>query len=255
MLNTFWINLKGGFVNKFFLIPVIIFCMIVACFSTAEAALLGTSSNEGGATEAVFIVSNTCACCLNLKRENFSQKFKDKYDGILTLKEYEIHTKEGQKQAKNYTIRAYPSLFIGKTSVKASCYTEEMFREIDKVLPKHQKASAAPNKAPQETSIMSITLETGELKGIAPENDLLQMHKYLERVQENNGHTLESIASMFSSNVFAKAMKLIDANEKKLKNLATKSPSFQSFKKNATQIEAAQQQRLNKLLQENMKSK
>ena len=243
--------------KKFFFIKILLICIAIGSFVTARAVSFAVSAEQEATdtTEAVLFVSNSCGCCINLKQEQFSKRFRERYEGKLLLKEYEVHTPEGDRLSRKYNIDATPNLFIGKTKVEASCYTEEMFRAIDRVLPKYQKKRPAAKQTAQEPYVMSITTEEEELTGIASKKDLSQMQKYLERVKDDNAQTLGSIVAMFNNKVVAQAMALIDTNEKKLKNLANKSSSFQAFKKGAAQIETTQQKQLDQLLRTALKSK
>jgi len=193
------------------------------------------SSAKTSVPQAILIVSNTCPCCLKLQKDQFSEKFKEKYKGKLVLKEYELHTPEGVKQARKYKIKGTPSLFIGGTEVQYSCHAEPFFQAIDQFLPGYlARRQAAAERAPKK--------------------DLLQMQQYIERVQNTNEQTVASITPLFSEQTVTQANALISANEKKLKNLATQSTSFQAFEKEAKRLETIQQMQLDQLLKTGGKS-
>lgn len=235
--------------NKFFLTKGAFIFAITGYLATSGFAYVAKAPKDTSKLPlVVLIVSDSCGCCLNLQQEQFTQKFKEKYDGILTLKEYEIHTEEGAKQAQKYNINGTPNLFMGKAKIGQSCHAEEMLGAVDKALAKRKKRQASAAKRPQAPAIISITAETDELQGVAPQKDLAYMQKYIERVQDTNEQTIVSITPLFSNQMVTQAMAIITQNEKKLKNLAAKSPSYQAFKKQADQLETVKQQQLDQLI-------
>lgn len=231
--------------KKFFLIKGAIMKALAGCFvmliffTVAKAA-----DNTSRIPQAVLFISDTCVCCHNLEHEQFSQKFKEKYKGTLTLKIYEIHSEEGSRLAQKLPITGTPNLFVGKTRVGQSCHTEEMLNAVDKELARRKKLEAeAAQRARAQVA------ETNGLKGIAPQKDLIFMQKYIERTQNTNEQTLASMAPLFNNWVVWQATALISQNEKKLKMLAAQSPSFPAFKQQADKLEIAQQQQLEQLIQ------
>ena len=240
--------------NKFFPLKGAFIFAIVACFVTSGFAyVVKAGKDPSKLPQAVLIVSDSCACCKILKHEQFTQKFKERYDGVLTLKEYEVHTEEGARQAQKYNINGTPNLFIGKTRIGESCHAEEMLDAVDKALAKRQKRQSSAGKRTKEPFIISITAETDELQGVAPQKDLAYMQKYIERVQDTNEQTIASITPLFSNQVVTQAMGIIAQNEKKLKNLAARSPSYQAFKKQADRLETVKQQQLDQLIKTSSK--
>ncbi len=237
--------------------------LLLAVFNPASASSFVMAADAGGQEiKAYLFLSDSCPWCRKLKQEGFAAKFRQKYAGRITLKEYEIHTPEGSqlfnKMIKKYKLRGgVPTLIVGDTALPG--YSENMLARAEEAVEKESKKprllqKTAASKASTLPAVMSITMDDEDLHGVAPAKEMKQIKQYLTQVQEENGETLSSMNSIFNASVCNQAIVIVNTHEQKLKNLASKSTSFAAFKKSAATVKAAQEKQLAELMQKNAKA-
>ena len=241
-------------------ISVVALLMSTAGLGVAASSFVVNPEDDGQAVTAYLFLSDSCPWCRKLKQEGFAAKFKKQYAGSVILKEYEIHTAQGSQQF-NRMIKKYnlgggvPVLIVGDTVVPG--YSKNMLERAGQALQKERKKKRPSQKSSKKESnlpaVMGITMME-DLQGVAPAEDLEKMKKYLERIQDENGETLNSMNSLFSPAVCNQAMSIINTHEQKLKDLASTSADYASFEKAARDVKASQEKQLNRLMQKNAKS-
>ncbi|MCQ2411259.1 MAG: hypothetical protein MJ053_07420 [Elusimicrobiaceae bacterium] len=226
----------------------------------ASSSFVVNPEDDGATVTAYLFLSDMCPWCRKLKQEGFAAKFKKKYAGKVVLKEYEIHTAQGRQQFSRMTQKynlsgGVPVLIVGDTVLPG--YSQNMLERAGQAMEKERKKKRPSKKSSKKESnlpvVMGITMME-DLQGVAPAEDLEKMKKYLERIQDENGETLNSMNNLFSPAVCNQAMSIVNTHEHKLKDLAAKSSSYAAFEKSAATITAKQQTQLNELMRKNAKS-
>ncbi len=234
---------------------VLILLLVGGMPEAVAAPFVVVSEADGGPIPAYLFLSNTCPWCRKLKQEGFADKFRSKYAEDVTLKEYEVSSAEGQKKYRELSRTmelpsGVPLLVIGTTTI--SGYSEDILVRAGQAVQKERKSGrykkTAPAKKEEPAGFISITMEDEELKGVAPAKDLKQMQAYLRKVEEKNEALLTSTTQLFNSEVSRKVMSIAHTYEQKMKRWAAKSPSFESFKQKAVQLEEEQQKEVDGLL-------
>lgn len=228
--------------------------------SLAVSSFVAEPEQDKEAVKAYLFLSDTCPWCRKLKQEGFAEKFQRKYAGQVVLKEYEVHTAQGRQQfsamrKKHNLDGGVPVLIVGNEVFVG--YSQNLLTRAGKALQRErQKARPAKTvskkKGKELPSVVGIII-MDDLEGVAPAKDIEQMKQYLEQIQDENGETLASMNGLFSPEVGNSAMSIINKNEQKLKDLASKSPSYAEFRKSAKTVMAQQQTQLNELMRKNVK--
>lgn len=226
---------------------------------TAKAAAKSTATAPAAAPaqplRAQLFLSNSCGWCNKLKRSGFIEKFKEKYEGEVELKVYEVHTTEGRtgysRALKKHQLSGgVPLLIIGGSNIQG--YADNLMELADeKVRLEFKKLGRTPGETSSGPSVVSITLEDAEILGPAPAADKEYMKTYLSNVRDNNESTLNSLKSMFPKSVWNQGMVIITNTENSLKDLANKSSSFADFAAEAEKLETQQQEQIDELVRKN----
>ena len=254
---------EGDFMKKsifFFALLVFLPPCVQAELNTASF-VVSADEDSTASIPAYLFLSNSCPWCRKLKQEGFPAKFKQKYAGEVVLKEYEIHTQEGQQQyqamiRKHHLKGGVPMLIIGDTTVPG--YSANMLSRADEAVrkergnKKYQVKKKPVKKEENLPEVLGIAMADEDLQGVAPEKDLQQMQAYLDQMQDDNGQMLNSLNGLLSAKALNKAMSITNTYEQKIRDLATKSPSFESFKKQVKVLENAQQKQIDQLLRTNI---
>ena len=247
---------------------IILFCVSCLFLAVCMAADIKAASfvenpeeETASSIPAYLFLSDSCPWCRKLKQQGFPAKFRNKYAGQVTLKEYEIHTPAGKQQfralaQKHQLDGGVPVLIIGETVI--SGYSDDILVRAGQAVQKERKTGKYQTK--KRTSkkeqnlpmVISITMEDEELAGVAPAEELQQMQAYLDRVREDNGEMLSSMNRLLNAKARNQAMAIANTYEQKMKELASASPSFDAFKKDAAKLEAEQQKALDRLVRSQM---
>lgn len=216
-----------------------------------------TAAKPSKPLDAMLFLSPTCPWCQRLKKENFTRKFQDKYEGQIVLKEYMLDKQENtdlySQMVKKYKLSGgVPLLIIGGTPIQG--YSEKMLEQASAVADKEIKKnnlqnveSAALNTPP----VLQVSMEDEVIRGPASAEDKKKMKRLLLSLQESNGETIQSIGVTFGAVVKNQAMAQVAQTEKKLKAVADQSADFASFKTQYDQILAQHNQAISALMLKN----
>lgn len=248
--------------RSLFLFVLCVFLPICTFAQLNKSSFVASAEPEADSESAIpvyLFVSNSCPWCRKLKQEGFPAKFKQKYASEVIFKEYEVHSTEGQQQfsamiKKHHLKGGVPVLIIGNTVLPG--YSPNMMARADEAMQKergnkkYKVVKKKPVKKEEEKlpEVISISMDDETLKGVAPEKDLQQMQAYLEQMQDDNGEMLTSLNNLISAKALNKAMSITNTYEQKMRDLAAKSQSFASFKKEAAKLEAEQQKQIDQLI-------
>ena len=207
--------------------------------------------------DAMLFLSPTCPWCQRLKKEGFTRKFQDKYEGQIVLKEYMLDKPENttlysQMVKKHKLSGGVPLLIIGGTPIQG--YSEKMLEQASAVAEKEIKKnnlqklqSAAANTPP----VLQVSMEDEVIHGPASAEDKKKMKRLLLSLQEADGEMIQSIGVTFGAVVKNQAMAQAAKTEKKLKAIADQSVDFASFKAQYDKIKAQHNQELDQLMLKN----
>ena len=245
-----------------FLFVLCVFLPVCTYAQLNKSSFVAPADSEAESEAAIpvyLFVSNSCPWCRKLKQEGFPTKFKQKYGSEVVFKEYEVHSTEGLQQframaKKHHLSGGVPVLIIGNTVLPG--YSANMLARADEAMKKergnkkYKVVKKKPVKKEEEKlpEVIGISMDDETLKGVAPEKDLQQMQAYLEQMQDDNGEMLTSLSNLISAKALNKAMSVTNTYEQKMRDLAAKSKSFASFKKEAAKLEAEQQKQIDQLI-------
>ncbi|MBE6420836.1 MAG: hypothetical protein E7027_01640 [Elusimicrobium sp.] len=208
---------------------------------------------------AMLFVSPHCGRCQRLKKDGWAQKFKEQYSGKVALTEYDLSVPKNEellhdmmRKHKMQRIN-YPAFFIG-SSVAQGYPLDQKAQQITK---KELAAFVRKNPAvPQKPlpQIIEVTMESDEIKGVAPQADLARMKRALSAVQLANQKTLTDIGTTFGETVKNKALMITTATERKLKQEASVSATFTDYLTKQRELLTEQNKQLNQLMTQNAKN-
>ena len=208
---------------------------------------------------AMLFVSPHCGRCQRLKKDGWAQKFKEQYSGKVALTEYDLSVPKNEELLRDMMRKHkmqrinYPAFFIG-SSVAQGYPLDQKAQQITK---KELAAFVRKNPAvPQKPlpQIIEVTMESDEIKGVAPQADLARMKRALSAVQLANQKTLTDIGTTFGETVKNKALMITTATERKLKQEASVSATFTDYLTKQRELLTEQNKQLNQLMTQNAKN-
>lgn len=201
--------------------------------------------------QASLFLSPSCGWCRRLKQEGWARKFKKKYEGQITLTEYDVSLPKNEKKLHDLMNKhnlkkiGFPVLFIGNSVVRGY-----PLAEADAIAEKLIQESGLPEKQIQP-QIMEVTLDTEALPGIAAYEERKRMKRALEAVQLANQSSLTDMETVFGTSVRNRALVITAQTERKLKEAAEVAPNFADYYHKQVLLLAEQKNQLNQLMTQN----
>ncbi len=208
---------------------------------------------------AMLFVSPHCGRCKRLKQDGWAQKFKEQYSGKVALTEYDLSVPKNEELLQNMMRKhkmkriSYPAFFIGSSVAQGYPLDQKAQQITKKELAAFIRNNPAVPKKPLP-QIIEVTMESDEIKGVAPQADLTRMKRAINAVQLANQKTLTDIGSTFGESVKNKALVITTDTERKLRQEAASAATFADYLAKQRELITAQNKQLNQLMTQNAKN-
>lgn len=208
---------------------------------------------------AMLFVSPHCGRCQRLKKDGWAQKFKEQYSGKVALTEYDLSVPKNEELLRDMMRKHkmqrinYPAFFIGSSVAQGYPLDQKAQQITKKELAAFVRKNPAVAQKPLP-QIIEVTMESDEIKGVAPQADLARMKRALSAVQLANQKTLTDIGTTFGETVKNKALMITTATERELKQEASVSATFTDYLTKQRELLTEQNKQLNQLMTQNAKN-
>ena len=231
--------------------------------SANNSATPTANTSKATPIKAVLFTHSDSPKCKQLKADNWSEKFQQKYVGSITLTEYDMKNPDSKAPLQELMNKhklasiTVPILFVGDQVLQGYPFAQED-QEVQKALATaaQTKQLAAQKKRKQPSNqymeiIMEDSAKTPKKNTRASAKDTQAIQNALATVVKNNQATLNDMGSIFGEDTKAQAYAIISRTESLLRKKALSSPDYKTYLATQKSLLQTQEKELNALMRQN----